>query len=347
MEHKQQLELAQVLKLSPTLLQSMGILQMTTLELADYLQDLALENPVMEETPGARETAWDAFASRVPWLAGERIASGGPAVGEPGRRDREPESLAFFLAEQLDRQGLDQPLLAVCRYLVDLLDDHGRLDPEDLADLTQAGVPEALLEEGVAALQSLDPAGVGARSAGESLALQLKRQPGDHRVALAICEKGLDLLAREQYGALARRLGVPRKQVEAAAQAIRALDPNPVGAWAVQEETAYLRPDAWVAETLGLHPSTVSRTLGHKALQCRQGVFPLGWFFGRAVGEGLSPQGVQARIAQLVAEEDSRCPYSDQELMERLQAEGITVARRTVAKYRQALGLPPSYRRKR
>ena len=81
MEHKQQLELAQVLKLSPTLLQSMGILQMTTLELADYLQDLALENPVMEETPGARETAWDAFASRVPWLAGERMASGGPAVG--------------------------------------------------------------------------------------------------------------------------------------------------------------------------------------------------------------------------------------------------------------------------
>ena len=149
MEHKQQLEVAQVLKLSPTLLQSMGILQMTTLELADYLQDLALENPVMEETPGARETAWDAFASRVPWLAGERMASGGPAVGEPGRRDREPESLAFFLAEQLDRQGLDQPLLAVCRYLVDLLDDHGRLDPEDLADLTQAGVPEALLEEGV------------------------------------------------------------------------------------------------------------------------------------------------------------------------------------------------------
>ena len=258
-------------------------------------------------------------------------------------------------------------------------------------------------------------------------------------MALAICEKGLDLLAREQYGALARRLGVPRKQVEAAAQAIRALDPNPVGAWAVQGETEYLRPDAWVAEidgtlqvfvnqwdlpqfhlspaylqmaredpggeaadylrqkiqqarwvlqcvrrrqetltrcltalvaaqedffrgrtsvpgpllgrelaeTLDLHPSTVSRTLGHKALQCRQGVFPLGWFFGRAVGEGLSPQGVQARIAQLVAEEDSRCPHSDQELMERLQAEGIPVARRTVAKYRQALGLPPSYRRKR
>ena len=102
-------------------------------------------------------------------------------------------------------------------------------------------MPEALLEEGVAALQSLDPAGVGARSAGESLALQLKRQPGDHRVALAICEKGLDLLAREQYGALARRLGVPRKQVEAAAQASGA-GPQPCGAWAVQEETATSAP---------------------------------------------------------------------------------------------------------
>ena len=77
MDQKQRLELAQVLKLSPSLLQSMGILQMTTLELADYLNDLALENPVMEEAPPGEETlSGEAFASRVPWRAGES----GPAA---------------------------------------------------------------------------------------------------------------------------------------------------------------------------------------------------------------------------------------------------------------------------
>ena len=369
MEHKQQLELAQVLKLSPTLLQSMGILQMTTLELEEYLQDLALENPVMEETPGARETAWDAFASRVPWLAGERIASGGPAVGEPGRRDREPESLAFFLAEQLDRQGLDQPLLAVCRYLVDLLDDHGRLDPEDLADLTQAGVPEALLEEGVAALQSLDPAGAWAVQ-GETEYLRPDAWVAEIDGTLQVFVNQWDLpqfhlspaylqMAREDPGGeaadyLRQKIQQARWVLQCVRRRQETLTRCLTALVAAQEDFFRGRTSVpgpllgrELAETLDLHPSTVSRTLGHKALQCRQGVFPLGWFFGRAVGEGLSPQGVQARIAQLVAEEDSRCPYSDQELMERLQAEGIPVARRTVAKYRQALGLPPSYRRKR
>ena len=107
MDQKQRLELAQVLKLSPSLLQSMGILQMTTLELADYLKDLALENPVMEEAPPGEETlSWEAFASRVPWLAGESGPAGGAGQGEPGRRDREPDSLEFLLEEQLDRLGL-------------------------------------------------------------------------------------------------------------------------------------------------------------------------------------------------------------------------------------------------
>ena len=149
MDQKQRLELAQVLKLSPSLLQSMGILQMTTLELADYLKDLALENPVMEEAPPGEETlSWEAFASRVPWLAGESGPAGGAGQGEPGRRDREPDSLEFLLEEQLDRLGLEGPLDALCRYLVGLLDDRGRLDPEELADLARAGVPEDLLERG-------------------------------------------------------------------------------------------------------------------------------------------------------------------------------------------------------
>lgn len=176
MDPTQTLELAQALKLSPTLLQSMNILQMTTLELSAYLKDLALENPVLEEQEGG--TSWEEFAHQVSWLADQPGPSGGETVGEPGRIDQETGSLSFLLEEQLERLKLDQKILAVCRYLVGLLDDRGWLDPADLEGLTAAGVPEALLEQAVKTLQSLDPAGIGARNLGECLTLQLDRLPG-------------------------------------------------------------------------------------------------------------------------------------------------------------------------
>ena len=75
MDPTQTLELAQALKLSPTLLQSMNILQMTTLELSAYLKDLALENPVLEEQEGG--TSWEEFAHQVSWLADQPGPSGG------------------------------------------------------------------------------------------------------------------------------------------------------------------------------------------------------------------------------------------------------------------------------
>ena len=71
MELTQGMELAQVLKLSPGLLQSMEMLQMNTLELGAYLKELALENPVLEEAEpgqGQGQDTWEAFASQVPWL---------------------------------------------------------------------------------------------------------------------------------------------------------------------------------------------------------------------------------------------------------------------------------------
>lgn len=245
MDPTQTLELAQALKLSPTLLQSMNILQMTTLELSAYLKDLALENPVLEEQEGG--TSWEEFAHQVSWLADQPGPSGGEAVGEPGRIDQETGSLSFLLEEQLDRLKLDQKILAVCRYLVGLLDDRGWLDPADLEGLTAAGVPEALLEQAVKTLQSLDPAGIGARNLGECLTLQLDRLPGDAPVARAICAGHLDQLGREAYAAIARELGVALPQVREAANVIRALDPAPGREEELSQPVEYVRPDAWVA----------------------------------------------------------------------------------------------------
>ena len=104
-----------------------------------------------------------------------------------------------------------------------------------------------------------------------------------------------------------------------------------------------------LAEQLEVHPSTITRTLGHKYIQCRQGLFPTSYFFSRKTGNGDSPQSeqaVKARMARMFREEDPRRPYSDQAIAEKLAEEGIPLARRTVAKYRQAMGVAPSHRRK-
>ena len=103
-----------------------------------------------------------------------------------------------------------------------------------------------------------------------------------------------------------------------------------------------------LADTLELHPSTISRAVRGKYLQCRQGTYPLRYFFSRAIGDqGPSQQAVKRRLLDLVRDEDPAHPLSDQRLCQLLSARGIQVARRTVAKYRIELGIQSSTARKR
>ena len=100
-----------------------------------------------------------------------------------------------------------------------------------------------------------------------------------------------------------------------------------------------------VAARLGIHESTVSRAVKDKYLQCSFGVFPMSYFFSRglntdAAGEGASPDAAKALLKRLVAEEDKRSPLSDQKLCQLMEAEGCRLSRRTVAKYRDELGIP-------
>ena len=90
----------------------------------------------------------------------------------------------------------------------------------------------------------------------------------------------------------------------------------------------------------------VTRTLGHKYLQCRQGLFPTAYFFSRKTGGDQSEQALKARITKMIREEDPTHPLSDQAIANLLERDGIPLARRTVAKYRQALGFPSSQQRR-
>lgn len=106
-----------------------------------------------------------------------------------------------------------------------------------------------------------------------------------------------------------------------------------------------------VAEQIGMHESTVSRVTSNKYLWCERGTFELKYFFTSGVasadGEGASSAAIKARIKALIDAETAKNILSDQQLAEMLQKEGFDLARRTVAKYREAIGLGSSAERRR
>lgn len=114
----------------------------------------------------------------------------------------------------------------------------------------------------------------------------------------------------------------------------------------------FLRPlnMAQVAAEVGVHETTVSRAISGKYMATPHGVFELRFFFSNGVrtesGEDLSNNSVKSAIAALVADEPKAKPLSDDKIMQLLDKQGIKVARRTVAKYREALGILPSHLRK-
>jgi RNA polymerase sigma-54 factor len=106
-----------------------------------------------------------------------------------------------------------------------------------------------------------------------------------------------------------------------------------------------------VAEATGLHISTISRVVNNKYVQTPRGIFELKYFFGSKVestdGEEISSKSVKDKISKLIENEDPRKPLSDQKITNLLKAEGLQVARRTVAKYREQLKIMPARFRKR
>ena len=105
-----------------------------------------------------------------------------------------------------------------------------------------------------------------------------------------------------------------------------------------------------IADIVGVHETTVSRAIANKYIKTPHGVFEFKYFFTpgyQAVsGAAVSNTSVKEMIADLVAVEDGGAPLSDQEIVARLQAKGLTIARRTVAKYREEIGILPSNLRK-
>lgn len=106
-----------------------------------------------------------------------------------------------------------------------------------------------------------------------------------------------------------------------------------------------------IAEAVGMHESTISRVTTQKYMHTPRGIFELKYFFsshvGTAAGGEFSSTAIRALIRKMVAAENPRKPLSDSKIAQSLGDEGINVARRTIAKYRESLNIPPSNERKR
>ncbi|MCW5296974.1 RNA polymerase factor sigma-54 [Herbaspirillum lusitanum] len=491
MKQSLQLRTSQHLALTPQLQQSIRLLQLSTLELHQELEQILSDNPLLERLDDALDNSVrllaDGALSSSPSAQAEPVEnsapSAAPAEGEAGDPQDSPAgdehagSDADWSFDDVARTGKtpddedSRPQLeahdvtlrehlqeqtrltvrslrdrALIELIVDAIDDHGYLE-EPLEEI-HARLPEELeieLDELTIALkllQSFDPAGVGARSASECLALQIRRLPKvafvTRRLALTIVEDYLALFAQRDFNKIKKALGCDDEDLREAQAVIRQCHPHP-GAVFASGRSDYVVPDVivkaskdgwqvllnhdvmprlrvnamyanalkqtkgdgslgsqlqeakWliknmrqrfdtilrvaqaiverqrnffshgavamrplvlreIADTLGLHESTISRVTTQKYMLTPHGMFELKYFFGSHVatetGGEASSTAIRALIKQLIGAEDPKNPLSDSKIADMLAEQGMVVARRTVAKYREVLKIPPVNLRK-
>ncbi|TCP40220.1 RNA polymerase factor sigma-54 [Rhodovulum marinum] len=405
----------QGLRLTPGMRNGLAILRMPAADLSAELHRAAAENPLIRLHDPLPD------AAQAGWTPADTLAA--------------PDPLGERLRRQIALMPLDPATAAIARFLTGDVGEDGYLDAEAAETLTALGAAPDQIEAAIAALQSCEPAGVGARSLEECLALQLREHGVPEAEARAACTH-LDLLAEQRFAALAAATGLSEPALRRMAEILPRLTPRPgdsvngdplppvpeilveegpdgqftatldrhmlpnvevdtnlaeglargaggtrmrdeaqglVRALRFRERT--LRAVAWLilshqhrffsegiehlapmtraemARALGLHPSTVGRALADKALSFRGAVHPLSLFVSPALpgpgARGVTAYAVQQRIRRLIDDEPPDDALSDDRIAEMLRGEGVDIARRTVAKYRQCLTIPSSFDRRR
>ena len=254
MRLEQSQKLIQRLALTQTMRQSLDCLQLSAPELTEYVQEIALSNPLLDvQVPAYYETElptemipsqYDAIEVRGEdsWYGILRDGDNMPDIAAYLTREK---TLRDHLNEQIGQMELvDDETLRLCRFLIDCLDERGYLDCP-LEELSQEfGIPFFSLEQALYAVQMLDPPGVGARSLAECLTLQLAQSRSFDSLTLSIARDGLELLGRRDYGGLAALLGVSMGEARQAAAKVQGLNPVPSRSFASGEQVACIVPDA-------------------------------------------------------------------------------------------------------
>ena len=260
----QSLNTDQRILLTPAMRQSLDILQMALPELREYIQNQVLSNPLldleestaeplqMHLSPSRNITEGPVYAS----YQGDNLSSLRPGWGD-GDHDlqnrgyalHESESFTQQLIDQLiGMEYLDKQMFHMCKYIILCLDDRGYLD-FDLKELAEEQqISQFKLEQALFIVQSLQPAGVGARTLSECLMLQLRQSAEVNAVTVHAAQVGLQLIADNNISGLAKRLCCTYAEAKRASDVIRNLNPIPSRGYGNARPVNYQIPEAsiWI-----------------------------------------------------------------------------------------------------
>ena len=454
------LQVKQTQTLSQRMIQSAEILQMTSQELNTYINELALENPVIDivEPPTAQEQResieqqeWlNSFNEENYYLYQRQNNDDDYDFKSSWNINTDDgETLQDYLWSQLITENFTDQETEIIKFMLECLDNKGYLEESIETIASYFGTDTELVEDLLSDLQALDPSGVCARSLEECLKLQLERRNMLTPVLESIIDNCLEMVARNQIPAIARKLRLSPAETAGYCQIIKSLNPKPGVSFSSRDQLRYIIPDVtivkfkdhfdillnesmyptielnsyyrqmnqnpesselkeylgnkirqaeWVkqcvtqrgktlmqvsrailehqeefftfgpahlsplrladiAQELDIHESTVSRAVSKKYLQCSWGVYPMNYFFSRSVAvqessgnengaQSVTAADIKRVLREIIEEENKKKPYSDRLLGEKLAERGISITRRTVAKYREEEGIADASGRK-
>src|SRR3989441_2947663 len=380
MEPRLSLRQSQRVVMTPLLQQAIQLLQLSTLELQEVVQKELLENPLLEEVqPETAEQPDGQAAPDVPTAPpAEPLSS---EAAPPPTTERQTDDLPFD-PPGVAARSIQECLLIQLKadpnpdpVSVEIVEEHF----EDLSRRRYPDIARALklpldrIMESVEEIMGLEPK-PGRRFGGNDSRyivpdVVVHKMGSEYVVVLN--EDGIPRLrVNSLYRSLLRNSsdGEARQYVDqklrSALWLIKSVDQRQRTLRKVTQSIVkfqrefldkglpYLRPLSLrdVGEDIGMHESTISRVTTNKYVETPQGLFELKFFFhsGIASGDGemVSSVSVKKMIQDLLANEDPSKPLSDQEVALILKGRGLTIARRTVAKYREELGILPSHQRR-
>ncbi len=264
--HEIYLEQQQKLLMTPELRQAIAILQMSTLELSEYIQKELEENPFLEEKEGDEAAEGDKEDMETEAAENGKLEDwleyfNDRDIGYVQQEKEEERSLDNFLTRrpslyehlefQLHLVSKDQDDLTIGNYLIGSIDNSGYLcvDLQEVA--TQLHFSLEKVTAVLTTIQTFHPHGVGARDLAECLLLQLRHYGKESPIARQIINEHMDDLARGRLNRIAQKLEVPVQEVQEICDVIRTLDPKPGLQYSNNNEIKYVMPDVFVEKVDG------------------------------------------------------------------------------------------------
>ena len=256
MDFNLSLNLEQKLVMTQQMQLSIKLLQMSTFDLQQYVEKELQENPVLdsdydkENKDKSKENeinykeliknrAYDSYSSNS-------YESNGEEKDSPLKFIAKQKSLKEYLMIEISECEIKNDVKAICKYIVENLDNKGYLD-SNVSDLAkELNVSIDKIENALSVVQSLDPSGIGARDLKECLKIQLIKKNINSPELFILINEYLKELSENKYMVISKKLGIDIKKAQAYGDLIKTLEPKPSSGFYTGEEIKYITPDAYI-----------------------------------------------------------------------------------------------------